>query len=93
MLSAGHVDEAIVLLEQAEQKEPGRFFVLGALGIAKTLGAEIAPVWLSPTDGRWAPDLAELEAWCLEVAKELVGIKMMGGRVYKTYRIYEKRLG
>ncbi|MEE8147678.1 MAG: aminotransferase class I/II-fold pyridoxal phosphate-dependent enzyme [Longimicrobiales bacterium] len=31
-------------------------------GIAKTLGAEIVPVWLSPTDGRWAPDLAELES-------------------------------
>jgi tetratricopeptide (TPR) repeat protein len=42
MLSAGRVDEAIALLEQAEQEDPGRFFVLGALGVARALQGDHA---------------------------------------------------
>ena len=37
LLSAGRVDEAIVLLEPLQQKYPNRFFLLGALGVAKAL--------------------------------------------------------
>ena len=37
LLSAGRVDEAIVLLEPLQQKYPKRFFLLGALGVARAL--------------------------------------------------------
>ena len=37
LLSAGRVDEAIVLLEPLQQKHPERFFLLGALGVARAL--------------------------------------------------------
>ena len=37
LLSAGRVDEAIVLLEPLQQKYPERFFILGALGVARAL--------------------------------------------------------
>jgi len=30
-------------------------------GLALSLGAEVRPLWLRATDGRWAPDLAALE--------------------------------
>ena len=37
LLSADRVDEAIVLLEPLQQKYPKRFFLLGALGVARAL--------------------------------------------------------
>ena len=37
LLSAGRVDEAIVLLEPLHQKYPKRFFLTGALGVARAL--------------------------------------------------------
>ena len=37
MLSAGRADEAIVLLEPLQQRYPERFFLLGALGVARAL--------------------------------------------------------
>ncbi len=42
LLSAGRVDEAIVLLEPLQQKYPNRFFLLGALGVAKALQGDRA---------------------------------------------------
>jgi tetratricopeptide (TPR) repeat protein len=37
LLSAGRADEAIVLLEPLQQRYPERFFLLGALGVARAL--------------------------------------------------------
>jgi tetratricopeptide (TPR) repeat protein len=37
LLSAGRVEDAIVLLELLQQKDPNRFSTLGALGLAKAL--------------------------------------------------------
>jgi tetratricopeptide (TPR) repeat protein len=42
LLSAGRLDEAIVLLEPLQQNYPERFFVLGALGVAKALQGDRA---------------------------------------------------
>jgi tetratricopeptide (TPR) repeat protein len=42
LLSAGRVDEAIVLLEPLQQKYPNRFILLGALGFAKALQGDRA---------------------------------------------------
>ena len=42
LLSAGRVDEAIALLELLDQEDPNRFFVLGALGVAKALQGDRA---------------------------------------------------
>ncbi len=42
LLSANRVDEAIELLELLEQEDPNRFFVLGALGVAKALQGDRA---------------------------------------------------
>lgn len=42
LLSAGREDEAIELLELLEQEDPGRFFVLGALGVAWALQGDRA---------------------------------------------------
>lgn len=41
-LSAGRVDEAIVLLEPLQQKYPDRLFILGALGVARALQGDRA---------------------------------------------------
>jgi predicted Zn-dependent protease len=42
LLSAGRVDEAIVLLEPLQQKYPERFFILGTLGVARALHGDRA---------------------------------------------------
>ena len=42
LVSAGRVDEAIVLLEPLQQKYPQRFFILGALGVARALQGDRA---------------------------------------------------
>jgi len=42
LLSAGRVDEAIVLLEPLQQKYPERLFILGALGVARALQGDRA---------------------------------------------------
>lgn len=42
LLSAGQVDEAIVLLELLQQEYPERFFLLGALGVARALQGDRA---------------------------------------------------
>jgi len=42
LLSAGRLDETIALLELLDQEDPNRFFVLGALGVAKALQGDRA---------------------------------------------------
>jgi TolB-like protein len=42
LLSAGRVDETIELLELLDHEDPNRFFVLGALGVAKALHGDRA---------------------------------------------------
>ncbi len=42
LLSAGRVAETIALLELLDQEDPNRFFVLGALGVAKALQGDRA---------------------------------------------------
>jgi len=42
LLSAGHVDESIALLELLDQEDPNRFFILGPLGVAKALKGDRA---------------------------------------------------
>ncbi len=42
LLSAGRLDESIETLELLDQEEPNRFFVLGAIGVAKALQGDRA---------------------------------------------------
>ncbi len=42
LLSASRVDETSALLERIDQEDPNRFFVLGALGVAKALQGDRA---------------------------------------------------